>query len=210
MNLRRLHGAVLTLLLSVLAGFLVAAPATASAAPGTVPCGPTYGHALTSTPVTAPRTVAITFDDGPSPNWTPQLLDILRRAGVRATFFLVGADVQRYPDLARRIAREGHTIGNHSWDHPVFAGLSRREQARQMDATTDVIRRTTGVTPCVFRAPYGQASSVTLQEARQRGMSLVNWTHNTLDFDTPDSHSTPFQRKVVSRAVAPWHATPTS
>src|SRR3712207_1810742 len=118
MNHRKLNRSLLTLLLSVLAGFLVAPPATASAAPGTVPCGPTYGHVLTGTPATAPRTVALTFDDGPSANWTPQVLDILRRNRVKATFFLVGADVERFPDVARRIAREGHTIGNHSWDHP--------------------------------------------------------------------------------------------
>ena len=204
MNPRKLDGAVLTLLLSVLAGFVLAVPSTASAAPGTVPCGPTHDHLLTGTPATAPRTVALTFDDGPSPNWTPQLLDILRRNEVRATFFLVGAEVEKYPDLARRIAREGHTIGNHTWSHPYFDQLSRGDQAWQMDATTDVIRRTTGVTPCVFRAPYGQASGTTLQVARERGMSVANWSHNTADYTTPRGRSAQFQRDLIGRATAPW------
>ncbi|WP_198588183.1 polysaccharide deacetylase family protein [Geodermatophilus chilensis] len=206
MRRRRSNGACLTLVLAFLTGLLVvAAPATATAAPGNVPCGPAYDRILYGTPATAPRTVALTFDDGPSPRWTPQLLDILRRNGVKATFYLVGAEVEKYPDLTRRIAAEGHTIGNHSWDHPLFDRLSRRDQAWQMDMTTDVIRRTTGVTPCSFRAPYGQASDVTLQEARARGMSVANWTHNTADYTTPDGLSPQFQDELVGRAVGPWH-----
>jgi uncharacterized protein with LGFP repeats len=200
------NGACLTLVLAFLAGLLVAAaPTTASAAPGNVPCGPTHDRILYGTPATAPRTVALTFDDGPSPRWTPQVLDILRRNGVRATFFLVGTQVEKYPDLARRIAAEGHTIGNHSWDHARFGGMSRGDQARQMDRTTDVIRRTTGVTPCFFRAPGGEASwDVTLPLARERGMSVVNWSHNTADYRTPTHHSPQFQDELVGRAIGPW------
>ncbi|MDP9431064.1 MAG: polysaccharide deacetylase family protein [Actinomycetota bacterium] len=205
MSSRTRRGVVPTLMLSVLAGFLVVVPSTAIAAPGHVPCGPTYDHVLSGTPATAARTVALTFDDGPSPMWTPQVLDILRRNGVRATFFLVGSQVERYPDLARRIAAEGHTIGNHSWSHPYFEGLSRSDQAWQMDVTTEVIRRTTGVTPCVFRAPFGQASTdVTLPLARERGMSVANWSHNTADYRTPPHLSAEFQQELVGRALGPW------
>ncbi|SNS15849.1 Peptidoglycan/xylan/chitin deacetylase, PgdA/CDA1 family [Geodermatophilus pulveris] len=205
MNPRKPSGAVRTLVLAVLAGSVVAVPSAAAAAPRTAPCGPTYDHVLTGTPATAPRTVALTFDDGPSPRWTPQVLDVLRRNRVKATFYLVGAQVERFPELARRIAAEGHTIGNHSWDHPHFAGSSRQDQAWQMDRTTEVIRRTTGVTPCSFRAPYGQASDVTLSVARERGMNVANWTHDTADYDTPGHRSAGFRQQLVARATVPWH-----
>ena len=88
---------------------------------------------------TPERVVALTFDDGLHPKFTPDLLDILQEHGAKATFFVVGAAVRRYPHIVRRAAEAGHAIGNHSWDHPSFPFISRRERFRQVHACAGVI-----------------------------------------------------------------------
>src|SRR3990172_5069992 len=83
--------------------------------------------------------VALTFDDGPHPEFTPRLLDILDKHQAQATFFMIGAAAQRYPDLVRRAAQAEHAIGNHSWDHPSFPLITGRERRAQMRACAQAI-----------------------------------------------------------------------
>ena len=85
------------------------------------------------------RVAALTFDDGPHPDFTPRLLEILKRYDVRSTFFMVGEAAMKRPDLVRRVAEEGHTIGNHSWDHATFPLLSGRERRLQMRRCAKVL-----------------------------------------------------------------------
>src|SRR6266849_2574451 len=82
---------------------------------------------------------ALTFDDGPHPEYTPRLLQILERHQARATFFMLGEKAHRYPELVQRVAQAGHAIGNHSWDHPVFPEISRRERRDQIRACAKAI-----------------------------------------------------------------------
>jgi len=93
--------------------------------------------------ITAVRTpspvVAMTFDDGPHPTHTPRLLDMLRERGLKATFYLIGNRVVQYPQIARRIADEGHEIGNHSWSHPFLDRLGTAAVTREIDQTTNAI-----------------------------------------------------------------------
>ncbi len=109
--------------------------------------------------ITAVRTpspvVAMTFDDGPHPTHTPRLLDMLRERGLRATFYLIGDRVVTYPAIARRIAEEGHEIGNHSWSHPFLDRMGDNAVIREIDRTTDAIFQVTGRPPVTFRPPYG-------------------------------------------------------
>ncbi len=99
--------------------------------------------------------IALTFDDGPRDPYTAQILDVLRDQGVRATFFLIGRNAQRYPWIVRRIEREGHAIGNHTWSHRSFAELSARDAYDEIRRGQDAIQRITGHRPWLLRPPYG-------------------------------------------------------
>ncbi|GAA2349103.1 polysaccharide deacetylase family protein [Dactylosporangium salmoneum] len=130
--------------------------------------------------------VALTVDDGPHPDWTPPLLDLLARHGVRATFFLIGDRVRERPDLARRIAGEGHALGNHSMTHPhPFAALAPAALEAEIAGTQEAIERATGVRPRLFRAPSGNWSPRVLRAAAGHGLTPVDWTVNPSDWRAP-------------------------
>ena len=122
------------------------------------------------------RRVALTFDDGPAPPFTEQILDILSTHQVQATFFLCGQNVERFPETVRRIQEEGHTIGNHTYSHPYLYFLSRARIADEIDRTQGAIRKITGLDPLLFRPPYGGRWFGLYPLLRQRGMRLVQWS----------------------------------
>lgn len=101
------------------------------------------------------KQVLLTFDDGPDPTWTPQVLDILKKYHVPAVFFVCGRNAEAFPYLIRREWEEGHLIGNHSWDHPQFDELSHTQQVLELNATQRVIQSITGHSTALFRPPYG-------------------------------------------------------
>ena len=164
---------------------------------------------LDYTPPTLERTVALTFDDGPLPQNTPQVLDVLRARGVKGTFFVTGSNVSAHPELVRRIVAEGHAIGNHTWSHSNLDQLSPAGQAAEMDRTTQAIVTATGVQPCFFRGPYGihRSASVT-SLAWERGMTIADWSHDTRDWETPSDNSPSFQDRIAQRATVPDSAHP--
>jgi peptidoglycan-N-acetylglucosamine deacetylase len=97
--------------------------------------------------------IAMTFDDGPHPVLTPRLLDMLKARGIRATFFLIGQNAAEYPDIVRRIAAEGHEIGNHTWDHPQLTKLSPIALREEIDRTSSTIAEIIGKPVLVMRPP---------------------------------------------------------
>jgi cellulose synthase/poly-beta-1,6-N-acetylglucosamine synthase-like glycosyltransferase/peptidoglycan/xylan/chitin deacetylase (PgdA/CDA1 family) len=100
------------------------------------------------------KEVTITFDDGPDPNYTPQILDILKQEHATATFFLIGMQVQKFPALAKRIYAEGHSIGNHTFTHPDISDLSRRYMGVELNLTERLFASKLGIKPLYFRPPY--------------------------------------------------------
>jgi len=132
-----------------------------------------------------PRSVALTFDDGPDPLYTPMLLDQLRSNGVKATFCLVGSRVRMYPQLVRRIAAEGHTLCNHTWRHPRDLGKRSEKEIRTDLRWTN--RAITDAAPHAkikyFRAPYGAFSERMVRVAREMGMTSIYWSLDTHDWD---------------------------
>ncbi len=132
--------------------------------------------------------VGMTFDDGPHPRLTPLLLDMLKARGLKATFYLIGNRVVTWPDIVRRIAAEGHEIGNHSWSHP---DLSRRSDASVMteiDRTTDAIFKVTGRPPVTFRPPYGAFSRrQRLMLYEKRNLPTILWSVDPQDWRRPGS-----------------------
>jgi peptidoglycan-N-acetylglucosamine deacetylase len=122
------------------------------------------------------RSIALTFDDGPAAPFTGQVLDLLRERGIKATFFLCGKNAEKYPELARRIAEEGHQLGNHTYSHPFLYFKRGRFIAGEIDRTQAAIEKSAGVRPRVFRPPFGARWPSLYPVLRQRGLDLVNWS----------------------------------
>jgi peptidoglycan/xylan/chitin deacetylase (PgdA/CDA1 family) len=121
---------------------------------------------------TGDTVAALTFDDGPHPEFTPRLLEILDRYHARATFFMIGENARRHPDLVRRVAQAGHVIGNHSWNHSVFPSLTRRERRAQIKACTSAIAP---YGQRLFRPPQGYHNLASHLDALWLGYKVVNW-----------------------------------
>lgn len=127
--------------------------------------------------------VAITFDDGPNPAYTPQLLDVLKEKGVKATFFVVGLHVKKYPDIAHRIVAEGHDIGNHTYTHKDLVPATRRMVLAQTHKTEQVIKRVTGRTTKLFRPPRGiYSGAVRRLLVDEEGYRLILWSVSSIDW----------------------------
>ncbi|MGW1229510.1 polysaccharide deacetylase family protein [Streptomyces sp. NPDC001478] len=131
------------------------------------------------------RAMVLTFDDGPDPLYTPHILDTLRTHDVRAMFFLCGEMAHDNRDLVRRIFDEGHTVGNHSWTHPLVTGLSRAAVADELGRTSDVVEEITGAPPLWYRAPYGAWNRISFEIGASLGMEPMAWTVDTLDWTVP-------------------------
>ena len=137
-------------------------------------------------PVPAYRTVALTFDDGPSP-FTPAILAVLRRHHVPATFCMLGDEAQRYPTLARRVVRDGHQVCNHSRDHRDMAQLPTKRARHEVVVAERQIRDAAGVAPTIFRFPYGSADREARQVIRGYGMRALDWDVDPRDWTRPEA-----------------------
>ncbi|OYW34470.1 MAG: hypothetical protein B7Z45_07555 [Azorhizobium sp. 12-66-6] len=131
--------------------------------------------------------IALTFDDGPSPETTPKLLKMLRDRNIKATFFVLGTHASAYPDVLRQIAADGHEIGNHSWNHPQLPKLTVAAADKQVEDTSRAIEEATGAKTVLLRPPYG-AMTPALQAhiAQKFGMTFVYWSVDPLDWKVRD------------------------
>ncbi len=122
------------------------------------------------------RKIALTFDDGPNEPYTSQILNILKSYNVKATFFLIGKNVEFYPETARKIAREGHSIGNHTYSHPDLALELKFQIDEQIKAAEDVIFNATGIRTKLFRPPYGLDNPWVFREVENMGYVIIKWS----------------------------------
>ncbi len=130
--------------------------------------------------------VALTFDDGPHPQHTPILLDILAARRQRATFYVIGRLVERYPDIVRRMVAEGHEVANHTWSHPTLTALGDHGVLREIDRTQEVIWRVTGHVPTTMRPPYGAFSPrQSRMLAAARNLPTIIWSVDPQDWRRP-------------------------
>jgi peptidoglycan/xylan/chitin deacetylase (PgdA/CDA1 family) len=132
--------------------------------------------------------IAMTFDDGPSPETTPRLLDILKQRNIKATFFMIGQNAERNPAIVKRILSEGHEIGNHSWTHPQLSKLSDDRVTEEINKTQNAIKDASGYTPVLMRPPYG---AITARQKdwieKQFGLSVIIWSVDPFDWKRPGS-----------------------
>ncbi|MBJ7327988.1 MAG: polysaccharide deacetylase family protein [Chthoniobacterales bacterium] len=146
------------------------------------------------------RVLALTFDDGPSAELTPKLLDLLKKEGVRATFFVIGSNVQAHPDIARRIVAEGHEIANHSWSHPQLPRLGAERLEQEIKNTTDIIEQTTGQRVTMMRPPYGAINErVKNAIIKTHGLDLLMWSVDPRDWTRPGPEAV--ERRLLAGAA---------
>lgn len=144
--------------------------------------------------------VAMTFDDGPHPQNTPRLLDMLRARNIKATFYVIGGNVDRYPHIVRRIVAEGHEIGNHTYTHRKLTSLGDADVKKEMSRTEDAIVRAAGVKPRTMRPPYGAL----LQ--RQRSSIFSDFNYPTIMWSVdPNDWKRPGPSVVTSRILSGAH-----
>ena len=129
--------------------------------------------------------VALTFDDGPNPYYTPQILAILQHYGVQATFFDVGYLVRDLPNIVRQEYNNGNTVANHSWSHPELTRLTASAILSQLTSTSDAIQAAIGVRPTFFRPPYGAFNRAVLEQASHLGVTTVLWNDTAEDWTLP-------------------------
>ncbi len=144
------------------------------------------------------KTVALTFDDGPSPKYTEQVLDILKKYNVKATFFVVGYRIEQYCPILKRIVSEGHELGNHTYHHNFLTKITPELQQQEMYKTQLAINNCVGSSyvPRWLRSPYGDQDETTLEIAHNLGLNTVLWSLDTNDW-RPSSTS----KSIVSQAI---------
>lgn len=142
-----------------------------------------YGYFVPTSPVfgkvyykgsSAEKTVALTFDDGPNEPYTSEILDILDKYGIKATFFVIGQNVEEYPAVAKRIIQEGDVLANHSYSHQANHALTDYG-AKDMDKAEEVIFKTLGIKPHLYRPPHGKKTPWELDEVKDQKMIEVTW-----------------------------------
>lgn len=153
-----------------------------------VPTWQLYGRSFTGLPK-GTKQLALTYDDGPNDPYTGQLLDILARADVKATFFLIGRYVKQRPDIVHRLVDSGHAIGNHTWSHPNLIFCSTSETRRQLSETQKAIEDACGLTPTLFRPPFGGRRPGTFQTARSLGLTPIMWNVTCYDWSAKSNNS---------------------
>jgi peptidoglycan-N-acetylglucosamine deacetylase len=147
--------------------------------------------------VTRDSVAALTFDDGPHPEYTPRLLDILQRYEVRATFFMVGEAAQRHPELVQQVAQAGHAVGNHSWDHPFFPSLPSDERQKQIRSCEQAL---VPYGQKLFRPPYGAENLASHLDALSLYYQVVNWSLDAEDWLERDPA---WMADVLTRGIQP-------
>lgn len=168
---------------------------------------PTPSITLTPRPPALPRTkpafyldqyatkppanaVALTIDDGPSPVWTPRVLEVLRRFGVSASFCLIGQQVRQQPELVQEIVAAGHTVCNHTMSHPLkLARMSQNEVEHEIARASEEIFNATGVTPKAFRAPGGAWSRAIFAVAAKHDLIPIDWSIDPFDWKRPGTRA---------------------
>jgi len=173
-------------LLLLLLGALTASAQDTTSSPSPAPSPPkpgTYFQAHVDQPY-----IAMTFDDGPSAENTPRLLEILKQRNIKVTFFLIGQNVAAHPDIVRQILADGHEIGNHTWTHPQLSKLSDDKVTSEITKTQDAIKDASGYTPTLLRPPYG---AITPRQrewiASQFGLNVILWSVDPFDWKRPGS-----------------------
>jgi len=141
------------------------------------------------------KQVVLTFDDGPSAEWTPKILDELKKADIKATFFMIGHHVMKYPEIAKRVAEEGHTVANHGYAHEVMLYYKPAEIEEEIKYTEHVIKEITGKTTTLFRPPKAWLRKNIKEKIKSMGYEIILWSLNSKDWVN-------FNHKTIAKYIS--------
>jgi len=145
------------------------------------------------------KTIYLTFDDGPNPVWTPEILSLLEAYGAQASFFVIGENAQRWPSLVEREARDGDTVRDHTWSHPNLTALPESEAWAELARDRNLIASLTGRPPSLWRPPYEDFNRSVVTTASGLGMTMQLWSVSTGDWQLPGT------MVIVLRVLAALH-----
>jgi peptidoglycan/xylan/chitin deacetylase (PgdA/CDA1 family) len=194
----RAVGLVLMIAVSAVIGTVVVAAGREPAAP----VKPAPAAPVAAAPPKAPlpaKYVVLTFDDGPDAAYTPQILKVLAKFDAKATFFEIGENVRKHPELTKQIHAAGHSVENHTWTHADLRKLTATAFRQQVLSTDQAIRAQLGSTPQCLRPPYGAVNATVRQRAKALGKDLVVWTVDSRDWTKPGTAA------IVQRVVKSVH-----
>jgi peptidoglycan-N-acetylglucosamine deacetylase len=174
----------------------VSTAAVAAAYQSMAPTGQWYGQTFIGL-ARGSRQIALTYDDGPNDSHTLQLLEVLARHGVQATFFLIGRYVQQHPEIAREIVQAGHVVGNHTFTHPLLIFKSQAEIRQELTQCRDALQDAIGEPSHLFRPPFGGRRPAVPRVARELGLKPVMWSVTGYDWNAPPAEA--IERKVAKQ-----------
>jgi peptidoglycan/xylan/chitin deacetylase (PgdA/CDA1 family) len=181
-------------MLGVALSVAAAAAAAAAGYQSMAPWGQWYGRTFTGLKGQSKK-IALTYDDGPNDPYTPQLMDVLAKHNVRATFFLIGRFVTRRPNIVRQLVSAGHVVGNHTYTHPPLIFETSVQVRIQLTSCRQVIEDAVGKHSSLFRPPYGGRRPAVFRIARELGLEPVMW--NTLGYDWLDTTPQRIEQNVA-------------
>jgi peptidoglycan/xylan/chitin deacetylase (PgdA/CDA1 family) len=132
-----------------------------------------------------PGTIALTFDDGPNPIYTPQILAILKKNNIKATFFMVGANAEKYPDIVKMVLADGHAVDSHSYSHPMLTKISDSQLQKEVLLPQSIIQKILGIKPVCLRYPFGASNEHVRNVIHEHGMMPVAMGFNSFDYERP-------------------------
>jgi len=182
---------------ALIGGLAAAGLASAAGYQSMAPTGQWFGRTFTGLP-RGSKQIALTYDDGPNDPHTLRLLEVLAKHNVHATFFMIGRYVRQRPDIVREVARAGHVIGNHTFNHPLLIFQSATETRSELESCRAALTDAVGQHSNLFRPPFGGRRPATLRVARELGLQPVMWNVTGYDWNAPLAAEI---EKKVSRRV---------
>jgi len=164
-------------------------PTTSTSQPSIAELYKEFGGTLFRKGPSDSKRIALTFDDGPSEVTSNQVLDVLKTYNIKATFFLVGRNVPKYPQVVQRMVYEGHVVAGHSWSHTKMDKLPPEQMQKEIASTEKAIQQITGCSIALFRPPYGSVNREGLSCLKQSGYAVINWSVDSRDWKYPDDIS---------------------
>jgi len=147
-----------------------------------------------------PKLIALSFDDGPHTTYTEEVLAVLKKNNIKATFFVMGGCVHNHPDLLQKEYEDGNAIGNHTYTHPNLSKLSDAAVAKELTRADDIIYKTIHVRPAIFRPPYGACSANCTATANRLGIKKVTWSYLVNDWDVDKTSSDIIATSLIKHA----------
>lgn len=151
-------------------------------------------------PMTKQKMIALTFDDGPNPPYTEQILNILQQNNAKATFFVTGGSVKAYPEMLKKVYAAGNVIGNHTYSHPLTTKLSTAAFEKELNKTNQLIFDQIHVYPVLFRPPYGMSNTKTSQTLERLGYKKITWDYMVNDYESWKTTADEIARNVIQHA----------